>query len=91
MPEKRRKSRLKKWKNQKCAGKTAKNSPIRRIQDTPVAVCNYGAQKPIRKAIFDESKSEKSAKKISKIPLFPLEIKKRFMYNSPVVCLGMKW
>ena len=36
-------------------------------------------------------KDEKNRKKISKKVVYPLEKENQFIYNSPVVCLGMKW
>jgi len=37
------------------------------------------------------NKNQKSLKKSEKKGILPLEKEKLLMYNSPVVCLGMKW
>ena len=39
----------------------------------------------------DLKKDEKNRKKFSKKVVYHLEKENQFIYNSPVVCLGMKW
>lgn len=60
-------------------------------QDTPERVCKRGAVKVSKMAYQREIKSGKISKFFSKNTFSPLEKKNRFMYNLPVVCLGMKW
>jgi hypothetical protein len=54
-------------------------------------VCLYNAEEARKIAYQRRIRSGKMLKKNSKTAFFPLAMKSGFMYNSPVVCLGMKW
>jgi len=48
-------------------------------------------RKARKMGVSRRDQNRKMSKIFSKKPVLPLEKEKRVMYNSPVVCLGMKW